>query len=293
MRKIYSAEHNGIIEDINPHFVVVTTIEEADVIVLWQDVVGFCKSFAHLAKHLKKKIVVIQHGVGAMDDYGPPNNYTLIADKMCVWSQNDVDMLKSFGIPAKKYELTGTTIWSHLKPKQKHQGVNVLFKPAHWDQDVQENYKVMEELRKIKGINLYTKIHESQNLNSDDFDNIVYSDREKPGHLDICGDILSKTDIMVGIASEGTLGLLGYGQDIPMIIPDIWKPRQFLNAATPEMKYTEACHKIPLEDLRKAIWNAVEHPEFKREERKKVAEYYGGINIENPLDKILGVINKI
>lgn len=293
MRKIYSAEHNGIMEDINKYFTVVQTIEEADVIVLWQDVLGFCKSFAHLARAMGKKIVVIQHGVGAMDDYGPPNNYDLIADKICVWSQNDVDMLKSFGIPEKKYVLTGTTIWSHLKPKEKHEGINVLFKPAHWDIVLNENNIIRDELRKIKGINVTTKIHESQKLSSDDFDGIVFSNRELPGHLDICGEVLSKSDVIVGLGSEGTLGLLGYGQDIPMIIPDIWQPKSFLNAATPEMKYTEACQRIKLEDLEKTIKDVIRHPEYKKEERKGVAEYYGGINIENPLDKIIRVINEI
>lgn len=293
MRKIYSTEHNGVMEDINPHFTIVPTIEEAEVIVLWQDVVGFCKSFAHLARYLKKKIVVIQHGIGAMDDYGPPNNYELIADKVCVWSQNDVDMLKKFGISPKKYELTGTTIWSHLKPKQKHEGINVLFKPAHWDNVLEENFKVRDTLRAIKGINVTTKIHESQRLGSDDFDNIVFSNREMPGHLDICGDVLSKTDIIVGVANEGTLGVMGYAQDIPMIIPDVWQPKTFLNAATPEMKYTDACQLVALEDLEKTIRYIIKHPEFKKEERKYVAEYYGGVNIENPLDKIIKVINEI
>jgi len=293
MRRIFSTEHNGVIEDINPHFIVVPTIEEAEVIVLWQDVVGFCKSFARLAKSMKKKIVVIQHGVGAVDDYGPPNNYDLIADKICVWSQNDVDMLKRFGISPKRYEMTGTTIWSHLKPKDKHEGVNVLFKPAHWDTELEENFMVRDALRKIKGITVTTKIHESQRLGSDDFDNIVFSNRETPGHLDICGEVLSKIDIMVGVASEGTLGLMGYVKDIPLIIPDIWRPRTFLSGPTPEMKYTDACTKVKIEDLEDAIKNAIEHPEFKKEERKYVAEYYGGISIENPLDKILNVINEV
>lgn len=293
MRKIFSSEHNGVISDINPHFTVVPNMEEADVIVLWQDVVGWCKSFIHLAKSLKKKVVVIQHGVGAMDDYGPPNSYEMITDKICVWSQNDVDMLKSFGIPEKKYVLTGTTIWSHLKPKKKHDGINVLFKPAHWDSVLEENFIIRDALRKIKGINVTTKIHESQLLGSDDFDNIVYSDRGQPGHLDICGEVLSNTDIIVGLGNEGTLGLLGYGQDIPMIIPDIWKPKPFLNAPTSEMKYTEACQLVKLEDLEKTIKNAVKYPEFKKEERRHVAEYYGGINIENPLDKIVRVIENI
>jgi hypothetical protein len=280
-------------EDITPHFTVVQSIEESDVIVLWQDVVGFCKSFSHLAKARGKKIVVIQHGVNAMDDYGPPNYYESTADKICVWSQNDIDMLKSFKISPKKYVLTGTTIWSHLKPKTKHEGINVLFKPAHWDVDVAENYIVRDALRKIKGIRVMTKVHERSNLNNDEFDNVTYSNRETPGHLDVCGTILAETDIMVGIASEGTLGLLGYGQDIPMIIPDIWEPRTFLNAATPEMKYTDACTKVKLEDLEKSIKYAIKHPEFKREERKQVAEYYGGISIPSPIDNIIKVIETI
>jgi len=293
MKKVFFADHNGVMEDIMPHFEVVSTIEEADVIVLWQDVVGWCKSFAHLAKEKGKKLVVIQHGVGAVDDYGPPNNYELLADKICVWSPSDVDMLNKFGISLKKYELTGTTIWTHLKPKQKHAGVNVLFKPAHWDVEVEENYQVMDELRKIKGINVFTKIHECGNLKNSHFENPIFTDRDKSGHLDACGDVLSKTDIMVGVANEGTLGLLAYAKDIPVIVPDVWKPRNFLNGPTPEMKYTEACHFIKLENLRSAIFNAIEHPEFKKEERKKVVEYYGGVNIPNPLDNILNVINTI
>lgn len=291
MRKIFFIEHGGVMQDIVPHFKVVFTIEEADVVLLWQDVMGYCKSYAHLAKSLKKPIVVIQHGIGAMDDYGPPNSYEVLADKICVWSQNDVDMLNKFGIPKKKYELTGTTIWSHLKPKQKHNGINVLFKPAHWDQEVEENYLVMDELRKIKGINLYTKIHESHDAAK--FENPVSSDRETFGHLDSCGDVLSKADVVVGIGNEGTFGLMAYAKDIPVVVPNVWKPRNFLNGPTPEMKYTEACHFVELPNLKNAIFNAIERPEFKREERKRVAEYYGGVNIENPIDNILKVINEI
>ena len=292
MKKVFFVEHGGVMQDLIPHFKVVFKIDEADVVVLWQDVVGFCKSFAHLAQAKKKKLVVIQHGINAVDDYGPPLSYELLADKICVWSQSDVDMLKRFGISPKRYELTGTTIFSHLKPREKHEGINVLFKPAHWDSTIDENYMVRDALRKIKGINITTKIHECQNLKEGEFDNVVFSDREIAGHLDKCGEVLAKADVIVGVGNEGTLGLLGYAQDIPIIVPDIWQPRMFLSGPTPEMKYTEACHKIKLEDLESAIHNAVDHPEFKREERKGVAEYYGGVNIENSLDKIIAVINK-
>jgi hypothetical protein len=291
VRKIFITEHNGVMEDLNRHFEVVPTIEEAEVIILWQDVVGWCKSFARLAKSMKKKIVILQHGIGSMDDYGPPNSYEMLADKVCVWSQNDVDMLKQFGISPNRYVLTGTPIWQHLKPKAKHNGVNVLFKPAHWDVDLEENYEVMDELRKIKGINLYTKIHESHD--SLKFENPIKSNREQAGHLDTCADALAKADVVVGIGSEGTFGLMAYVKDIPVIVPDVWKARNFLNAPTPEMKYTEACHFIKLPELKGAIWNAIEHPEFKREERKRVAEYYGGVSIENPLDRIIDVVNSI
>ena len=291
MKKIFFIEHGGVMQDIVPHFTVVPTIEQADVVLLWQDVMGYCKSYAHLAKELKKPIVVIQHGIGAMDDYGPPNNYELLANRVCVWGQNDVDMLKKFGIPPHKYELTGTTIWSHLKPRQKHTGINVLFKPAHWDHEVEENYVVMNELRKMKKINLFTKIHESHDAGK--FVNPIKSDRETVGHLDSCGDVLSRADVVVGIGNEGTFGLMAYTKDIPVVVPNVWKPRTFLDGPTPEMKYTEACHFVNLENMQKAIWNAIEHPEFRREERKKAAEYYGGVNIENPLDKIIKVINEV
>lgn len=278
-------------QDLVPYFKVVFTIKEADVALLWQDIIGYCKSYANLAKAEGKKVVVIQHGLGAMDDYGPPNSYELIADKICVWSQNDVDMLKRYGIPDKKIELTGTTIWSHLKPKTKHEGVNVLFKPAHWDVEVEENYLVRDALRKIKGINVITKVHESHK--AEKFDNPIITDRESYNHLEVCGETLAKTDIIVGVGNEGTLGMMGYIKDIPMIIPNVWKPRPFLDRGTQEMKYTDACHLVALEDLETAVKNAIEHPGYKRFERSEVAEYYGGANIENPLDKIIKTINEV
>lgn len=278
-------------QDLAPYFTPVFTVNEADVVLLWQDILGYCKSYANLAKEKKKKIIVIQHGINAVDDYGPPNSYELMADKICVWSQSDVDMLKSFGISPKRYELTGTTIWSHLKPKQKHDGINVLFKPAHWDTEVEENYQVMDELRQIKGINLYTKVHESHDATK--FENPVVTNREAYGHLDTCGDVLSKADVVVGIGNEGTFGLMAYAKDIPVVVPNVWKPRTFLDGPTPAMKYTEACHFVELPDMKSAIWKAIEHPDFKREERKRVAEYYGGVNIENPLDNILKVLNSL
>ena len=292
MKKIFWLEHNGMMQDIASHFESSSTIDGADIVLLWQDVMGMCKSYAHLAHSQKKPVVVIQHGINAVNDYGPPTNYELLADKLCVWSQSDVELLKRFGISPKKYELTGTTIYSHLKPKEKHSGINVIFKPAHWDCDLEENLWVVDELRKIKGINVITKVHERHNPKL--FDNPVFSDRDCAGHLDVCADVLVKADVVVGVGGDGTFELLSYAKDIPVITPNIWKPKKFLDGTIPmEMKYTEACHLIDLKDLRSAIWNAIEHPEFKREERKYVAEYYGGINIENPLDKILTIVNKI
>lgn len=293
MKKIFWNDHNGVLADIIPNFETARYIKDADVMLLWQDVLQDGAALARAAHAYGKKVVVVQHGRNATVDYCPPHNYKLEADKICVWGQTDADRLLKAGIPKKKIEITGTTILDHKKPKQKHDGINVVFRPAHWDVPyLQENIDLMNKIRSIKGINVFTKITEYHN--AEDYDNVVFSNRDMPGHVDTCFDLLSKADIVVGNAEDGTFEMMAYAMDIPVIIVDIWESKSFLHRDIVDLVITEACEKVSMEDFEKVFWETIEHPEKKKEERLRVSLNEGGVGLPGkPMDKIIKVINDI
>ena len=290
--KIYAQDHNNILVDVIKQFEEVE-LKDAEVVVLWQDVIGLGKGIAKLAHLQKKPVIVCQHGIHSIVDYCPPLSYPLLADKICVWGPRDKEDLLRIGISKKRIELTGTTIFNHLKPKEKHKGINIIFRPAHWDiRQINENKVVAEALRKIKGINIITKLVETQD--PEGFDNPIQSHRDEPGHLEACADVLSKADLVVAVAGDGTFEMMAYFLDIPVVIPDIWSPKFFLNKPSFPMIYTEACDLVSLSNLEKTIWENLEHPEKKEEERKFVTIQQGGRGLPgNPLDKIVEVIKTI
>lgn len=293
MKKIFWNDHNNILTDIVQNFETVRNPKDADVIILWQDVLETGVALARLGHAYKKKVVVVQHGRNATVDYCAPHSYNLEADKICVWGQTDVDRLLRAGIPKKKIELTGTTVLDHKKPKQKHDGVNVIFRPAHWDTPyLQENLDLMAKLRTIKGINIITKITEAHN--PADFDNTIFSNRDQPGHIDACFDVLSKADIVVGVGEDGTFEMMAYAMDIPVVIADIWETKSFLQRTPIEMVFTEACERVSIDVFEKAIWDNIEHPEKLRVERLRLALLEGGVGLPGkPMDKIIKVINDV
>ena len=266
--KIYLLDHNQVLADVAKQFEIVEDIEEAEAVVVWEDVIGWPASVSRLAKSKGKPLIVMQHGINAVVDYGPPRKYPLLADKLCIWSPSDARLLSSFGIPKDKYVLTGTTIFSHLKPRQPHKGINILFKPAHWDTDLEENYEVSEKLREIvRGKDWYITTKVMERNQSDKFDNQVFSNREVPGHLETCADVLSKCDLVVGIGGDGTFELMAYALDIPVITVLNWRDKPFLDGETQPMKYTEANTLTTLDNLEDTIWRVLKNPKENQAER--------------------------
>jgi len=293
--KILLRDHNGVLTDLKPHFELVNTVREADVVVLWQDIMSMELCIARTAKRFKKPLIVIQHGRHGMEDYVPPLSNPLLADKICVWGDLDRDMLLRGGISSQKIEITGTTIFQKLKGRTPHKGVNILFSPQHWDYDVEENTEIMEVLKKIckkNKWNLKAKIIERHDR-SKYGKYAVYSQREQPNHLDVCAEVLSWADIVVSI-SEITFELLAQALDIPVIACDIGKPRmlnynpKYLNL---ERYYSKAVKKIKdLTLLEETIKQQLENPNELQDERKDVTMTDGGIYIKNPLQKMISVI---
>jgi len=298
-KKIAIYNWNGIFNDIIPElekkYELVQDHKKADLVCLWNEIekAGW-KEIVEDTQKRGKKSILFQQGVWGIDRVGPPFNEPILSDLVCVWGKGDKDRLIKYNVPEKKIIITGTPIIKHLKPKQEHNGKNILFALEHWDYDeVPENMIVARELRKLKGVNLITKGLKREN-NLDIYENIVYSERQDPSHIDIVADILSKTDLLVAI-SESTIALLAQILDIPVIIADIWipKPRagetEYLNF---KGNFSKAITKVKLDDLNKEIYNQLKHPEILREERAKNAIINGGIEIKDPLSNILKVIDE-
>lgn len=266
-------------------------IKSADVIVLWNETPmgGWDK----WVKSLKgKRTVLMQHGRRGTSRIYPPFNEPLKSDVICAWSENDRKRLTNAGVPPEKIRVTGTTIFSHLKPRTPHEGKNVVFSPEHWDIDVAENFIVKSQLEKLKGVNVITKCLIGEHTVGV-YPNPVWSDRRSEEHLEIAIDTLRQADVVVAV-SESTFELLAQALDIPVVIADIWTPKacggdERYREYTRE--YSDACVRVKdMGKLNDAIYYALKHPEHLREERKRIVINDGGIDIPNPLEEIIKVI---
>lgn len=289
--KIYVAEHNGVLQDIKDEFEIVS-FEEAEKVVLWNDVQPEARAIINYARALKKPTLVVQHGRKGTSKYYPPFNEEITADRLCVWGPKDKEVLTGYGRDASKIEVCGTTIFSHLIGRKEHEGTNVVFCPEHWDRPVSENRKVKNVLRRLKNVKITTKIIEAHDPK--DFDNVVVSDRSDSSHLDVCASVLSTADVVVGV-SESTFELLAQALDIPVVIMTDWEPKAFGG----DMRYAEyrrvvsdGAHKTTLKDLNKTIMHALAHPQELREERRKICEEEGGIHL-NAKENLVRAIGEV
>ena len=295
MIKALIRDHNGVLSDIKPYCELVNTVQEADVVVLWQDIIAMELCIAKLAKQFKKPLIVIQHGAHGMEDYIPPLNNTLLADKILVWGEYDRDQLLGAGIWPKRIEITGTTVFKYLKGRTPHKGTHILFAPEHWDYDVEENFEIYNLLKKLCKKNKWElKVKTIEKHDASKYkEHEVYSNREKAGHLGVCAEVLSWADVLVSI-SEITFELMAQASDIPVICCNVSPQRMFLdNPKYLDLKkpYSNAVKLIKnLDVLEETIKSQLSNPNELQAERRNVTLVRGGIHIEYPLDKIINAI---
>ena len=269
--------------------------EEVDKIIVWNECRdnGWADRIDAVHKNGGKSILY-QQGVWGVDWVRPPFNEPIISDKVCVWGPGDRKRLISYGVPEEKIVVTGSPIIKHLKPRVAHSGKNVVFALEHWDWgDVIENNIVASELRKLKGAKVITKGLDKEN-NTNLFENPVESNRMTADHLETVAEVLSTADLVVGI-SESTFALLAEILDIPVIVPDVWvpKPRANDNRYLDFVKNeSNAITKCKLEDLNETIMHQLKHPEILRAERKQAGIDNGGVGIDDPIQKLIDVIEQ-
>ncbi len=305
--KLLTFDFNNILEDVEkelirrgheilPHRTSEGTLarwQEADAIVVWQETeLGGWKGWIEKAQAEGIPVILMQHGRRGTSRIFPPFNEKLISDALCVWGDNDVRRMVSCGVPLEKIHVTGTPVLRKVRPRRKHDGINVVFSPEHWDQDVAENLIVAGALRRIPNIKITTKLLKGEH-NPREYDNPVVSDRHMPGHLDVCVETLQDADAVVAI-SESTFELMAEIMNIPVIIADIWQPKALAGDDRYKeyhREYSNACTKVKdLSKLGQEIMYAVNNPKYKEHERAEIGIMDGGMHIENPVDEIIKVI---
>lgn len=275
-----------------PHDGKQSTLKSADVVITWNETEqGGWNKIMNEVKKLGIKTILVQHGRKGTSRIYPPFNEKLVSDIVCVWGEKDKERLMSVGVGESQLRVCGTTIFRHLKPRVKHDGINVVFSPEHWDTEVPENFIVASELRKIKGINIITKGLRGYQV-SPLYDNLVLTERNSPEHFKVVAEVLSIADIVVSI-SESTFELLAQSLDIPVVIADCWIPKSCAGDNRYKeyhREYSDAVAMAKPGQLEKFIKLHLKHPELLREQRKKVVIGDGGTNIENPLEEIIKII---
>lgn len=270
-----------------------STFNKADVIVVWNETaLGLWRDWIIEARKKGKRVVLVQHGRRGTSRIFPPFNEELVSDVVCAWGQNDRNRLQSCGVPPKRIVVTGTPIFKHLKPRKKHDGINVVFSPEHWDVDVAENFIIQAQLRKLKGVNVITKLLTGEHTEGI-YQNPVWSDRKSPGHLEVCAEVLSTADIIVAV-SESTFELCAEILDIPVVIADIWVPKACdgdERYRDYHREYSNACtREKDIKKLNDTIMKELKNPGRLKEERRQIGFLDGGLEIESPVDEIINVI---
>jgi len=271
-----------------------STAKKADVIVLWNETgLGGWKEWIQQYRKMGKKVILIQHGRRGTSRIYPPFNEKLESEVICAWSKNDKKRLMDCGVSEDRIKITGTTIFKHLKDRVPHKGINVVFSPEHWGGgEVQENIIVMNELRKLKGVNVISKLLMNEHY-PELYLNPVISHRGTREHLPICAEVLKTADVVVAI-SESTFELLAESLDIPVVIADIWQPKACDGDDRYKdyyREYSNACTRVKdIKKLNETIMFHVKHPELLREERKQIVINDGGTDIENPLSELIKII---
>ncbi|MFH1710664.1 MAG: hypothetical protein ABH860_06365 [bacterium] len=282
---------NGVMDHIHTYFIT-TTLKRAQAAVLFQDVVGNGLKYALAAKERGTPIVVVQHGAWAVGDYLPPFNHPLYADKICVWGTRDYKKLINGGVPEKNVALTGCPLFHKIKPERiKHKGLNIVFAPSHYDKEIAENIKIMDELMTIKGTNIYAKllsVHKKQYYGN----KTVTSNSFDKDHIKKCFNLLRKTDLVVS-NEAGTFQLLAMYFNIPVIYIDNVKEMPTKDTLLKKEKiYLHGTFNIDdVEKLPEAIEINLKRPDLLEKERKEELLAGAGIGLPgSPVQKIVETI---
>lgn len=320
--KLYVSDFNGLLTDLKSR-VHLADPDEADALVIWQDVAGSFKDLVQTCKKFfPKPVYVIQHGGAATRDYDFPNSNQLLADKFLCWGKNDFERLTRLGYGS-RVEMVGCPLNPKIKAKVPHSEKVVLFIPVNSGKEEPENIACYYELMKIKyefakrrvlslkgelskkwGIN--GSINVTSNFLMQDFtpigkllpwhDKNLYTGGHILGYQDMpennasLFNLLANVDCVVGM-EEGTSEIYAMAHDVPVIVVDGFKYNTNGKGDIQLLRSKGATH-VTLDNLQEAVSYALAHPEHLRAERKEVAEAEMGLSLGDPVQNILNIIER-
>lgn len=266
---------------------------DADILVFWNEIESQgWKALIQTARKAGKKTILIQHGRRGTSRIFPPFNEGLNCEFIMVWGEADKKRLMECGIAEERIFVTGCPLFNKLKPREPHKGKNVVFSLEHWTGEVPENQIVASQLRKLHGVNLITKGLEGESY-TNIYDNLILSNRHKPGHFNVVAEVLSTADVVVAI-SESTFELFAESLNIPVVASTFWIPKA--GGGDDRYKdykriYSDGCYQIDdFKKLPKAVKRALKKPDEMKEERRQAVIDDGGYDIENPIKRICEAI---
>lgn len=262
----------------------------------WNETMMKCepKPWGEYVKDFKKKGIktfLYQHGRFGTSRIFPPFNEPLICDKVLLWGEADRKRYESVGTPSDRIVVTGCPLFMSLKSRIKQKKTTIVFCPEHWGDEVEENFAVAQELRKLKKVNIITKLLKDNHY-IEWYDNPVLTDRNSPDHFEITADVLSKADVVVGVYSS-TFELMAQYLDIPVIVVDTWRPK----ACSGDEKYktyrrekSNGVTYVTVDKLNDAIKFYLKRPEYMQAERSHAVIEDGGAQYADPLKNICDAI---
>jgi hypothetical protein len=268
--------------------------QNADVLIMWQDVLGHAQEVVKEARSVGKKVYTYEHGLLSINDYLPPISRPMISDLYLTWGEAQKRWLvEKAGVNPDRVQVTGTTIFSRLGPRVPHEGKNVLFAPRHWDKPLAENYQVAEILKKYDKAKVSSKLVHGEH-DPDAFPNPIISYRHNPDHFAVSYEALKEADVVIGIG-EGTFAALAFWMDIPYISVDNWGQNDLLGVTYTRERFnsqlSEASRKVPINKLLDMIDQELENPhEYSFLRKAFVNEYLDGGDPKKALQKQLSVI---
>ena len=154
--KAYISDYNNILLELSRRVDLAEDMRDADVIITWQDVRSSMKELAEINRdNMKKPLVVVQHGRGATRDYLPPNNFKLIADKICVWGPSEAERLIKANVDKSRIVVTGSplTYYTRNAEAMGEDGKTnriILFMPVITSKEEPDNLKAFYKLKQIE-----------------------------------------------------------------------------------------------------------------------------------------------
>jgi len=260
--RYFIRDHNNVLRDLRKVVEITNQVGDADVVVLWNDVIGNELRFAQEALQSQIPLFIMEHGHLASQEYGYMRK-SKIKGKLMVWGDMAKRRLLEVGTPEEQVIVTGSTIHANMPKKSKPQGKRVLFSPIHWDGDIPENKEIADVL---KPFNVRTKILHEHRLY---YQNPIISHRHGKTHLEEIGVILKETDVVVS-NRESTFETLAIAMDIPVVVVNNWNTKDLNGIRYTDINQfdTDATAKATLETLVDVVNQELENPDRLAKERE-------------------------